>query len=308
MLAHMKMITTFGSRRAAAVAAVVLAGCGLTACGTSAAAPTGDRIAVVASTDVWGSVASAVGGADIQVTAIIHDPSQDPHGYQSSPSDAAKIGAAKLAVYNGNGYDDFFARDLSASPSAGRATIVAFALSGQPAGANEHVFYDLPTVVKVADAVAAQLGRIRPAHASTFTANAAAFDRGVDGLLATARQIGARHPGRQVVVTEPVADYLLRAAGVADGTPTAFEHAVESDTDIPVAAINATTQLITTHRVAAVINNAQTVTNVTTQLVATAHANGIPVVNVTETLPANTTGYLAWMTYQVDNLAQAIGS
>jgi len=257
---------------------------------------------------VWGSVVAAVGGADVQVTAIIHDPNQDPHDYQSTPSDAARISTAKLAVYNGDGYDDFFARDLTTSSPAGRATIVAFALSGQPNSANEHVFYDLPTVTKVADAVAAQLGRVRPAHASTYTANAGAFDRGVDGLLATARQIGVRHPGRQVVVTEPVADYLLRAAGIADGTPPTFEHAVESDTDIPVAAINAVTQLITTHRVAAVINNAQTVTNLTTQLVGTAHANGIPVVDVTETLPANTTGYLAWMTYQIDKLAQAIGS
>jgi len=288
------------------VALLAVAVCGLAACGTSAAAPADGRIAVVTSTDVWGSVVSAVGGADVQVTAIIHDPSQDPHDYQSTPSDAARISTAKLAVYNGNGYDDFFARDLNASSSDGRATIVAFALSGQPASANEHIFYDLPTVVKVADAVAARLGRIQPAHASTFTANAAAFDRGVNGLLATVRQIGVRHPGRQVVVTEPVADYLLHAAGVTDGTPPAFEHAVESDTDIPVAAINATTQLITAHRVAAVINNAQTVTNVTTQLVGTAHANGIPVVNVTETLPAGATGYLAWMTSQVDALAAAL--
>ena len=287
-------------------AVLVLASCGLAACGTSTASPSGDRIPVVASTDVWGSVVAAVGGADVQVTAIIHDPSQDPHDYQSTPSDAARISVAKLAVYNGNGYDDFFARDLAASSSAGRATIVAFALSGKPSSANEHIFYDLPTVTKVADAVAAQLGRIRPAHASTYTANAAAFDRGVNGLLAPARQIGVRHPGRQVVVTEPVADYLLQAAGVTDGTPPAFEHAVEADTDIPVAAINATTQLIAAHRVAAVINNAQTVTNLTTQLVGTAHANGIPVVDVTETLPAGATGYLAWMAGQVDALATAL--
>lgn len=300
----MKMVSNV--RTVAALLA--LATFGLAACGTSAASPADGRIQVVTSTDVWASVVSAVGGNDVRITAIIHDPSQDPHDYQSAPADAAKINSAKLAVYNGNGYDDFFARDLSATPSAGRATIVAFALSGQPASANEHVFYDLPTVTKVADAVAVQLGRIQPARAATFTSNAAAFDRGVNGLLATARQIGVAHPGKRVVVTEPVADYLLHAAGIADGTPPAFEHAVEADTDIPVAAINDATQLITTHRVAALINNAQTVTNVTTQLVATAHANGIPVVNVTETLPADTTGYIAWMTYQVDKLAQAIGS
>jgi zinc/manganese transport system substrate-binding protein len=290
------------------VALALLCAALLSACGTAIATPADGRIQVVASTDVWGSVAAAVGGDDVDVTAIIHNPAQDPHDYQSTPTDAAKISAADLAVYNGDGYDDFFAQDLSATPSTHRATIVAFALSGQPAQANEHVFYDLPTVAKFADKVAIALGHIQPTHASTFTRNAAAFDASVNGLLASVRQIGAQHPGRAVVVTEPVADYLLRAAGIRDATPPAFEHAVESDTDIPVTAINATIDLITAHRVAAVVNNAQTVTNVTGQLTATARTSAVPVVNVTETLPPGTSGYLPWMTAQIEALTKAMGS
>jgi zinc/manganese transport system substrate-binding protein len=290
------------------VAALAVIGVfGVAACGTSAATPTDGRIQVVTSTDVWASVVTAVGGDDVDVTAIIHNPSQDPHDYQSTPSDAAKIDKAQLALYNGNGYDDFFAADLKATPSPSRTAIVAFALSGQSTNANEHVFYDLPTVVRVADAVAAQLSRIQPAHASAFKRNAAAFDGAVNSVLASARQIGAHHPGRSVVVTEPVADYLLTAAGIRDATPPAFEHAVESDTDIPVAAINAATNLITTHQVAALINNAQTVTNVTSQLAAKARTSNVPVVNVTETLPPGVSGYLPWMTAQVKALTAAIG-
>ncbi|HEX5407310.1 MAG TPA: zinc ABC transporter substrate-binding protein, partial [Pseudonocardiaceae bacterium] len=257
------------------------------------------------STDVWGSVAQAVGGRDVDVRAIIHNPNQDPHDYQSTPLDAARIGAAQLALYNGDGYDDFFSADLHATESASRATIVAFDLAGRPASANEHIFYDLPTVIKVADAVAARLGRIQPAHAAEFLSNAKAFDAGVSGLLATARQIGVRHPGRQVVVTEPVADYLLQAAGVVDATPQEFERAVESDTDVPVAALSTTLNLIAGRQVAAVVDNAQTQTSVTDQLTAKAAAAGIPVVDVTETLPQGVSGYLPWMTAQVSALAAA---
>jgi zinc/manganese transport system substrate-binding protein len=289
--------------RVAAALAVTLT---LTGCGPTAS--TNGRIQVVTSTDVWGSVAHAVGGSAVDVTAIIHDPSQDPHGYQTTPSDAAKINTAQLAVYNGNGYDDFFATDLTATQSASRRTIVAFALSGKPAGGNEHIFYDLPTVVRVADALATKLGQLQPSHAADFTHNAATFDRAVNALLASVHQIGARHPGARAVVTEPVADYLLQAAGITDATPPAFERAVESDTDIPIAAINATMNLITGRQVAALVNNVQAETNVTSQLTEKAHAAGVPVVNVTETLPQGTNGYLDWMTTQVNDLAKAMGS
>jgi zinc/manganese transport system substrate-binding protein len=294
--------------RGVALAVALVATLALTACDTTTSVSDG-RIKVVASTDVWGSVASAVGGNAVDVTAIIHNPSQDPHDYQTTPSDAARINAAKLAVYNGDGYDDFFAADLRATPSSGRRTIVAFDLSGKPAdGSNEHIFYDLPTVAKVADAVAHQLGQLRPALATMFAGNAAAFDRGVRELTSAARQIGVTHPGRKVVVTEPVADYLLRAAGITDATPPAFERAVESDTDIPVAAINDANDLITTRQVAALVNNAQAVTNVTGELAAKARSAGVPVVDVTETLPPGVTGYLTWMSRQINDLATAIGT
>src|SRR5882724_6055291 len=291
--------------RRVAIAMALVGTLALAACDTATSVSDG-RIKVVASTDVWGSVVSAVGGNAVDVTAIIHNPSQDPHDYQTTPSDAARINAAQLAVYNGDGYDDFFAADLRATPSSSRRTIVAFDLSGKPAdGSNEHIFYDLPTVAKVADAVAHQLGQLRPAQATTFASNAAAFDRGVHELTFAARQIGVAHPGRKVVVTEPVADYLLQAAGITDATPPAFERAVESDTDIPVAAINDANDLITNRQVAALVNNAQAVTNVTRELAAKAQSAGVPVVNVTETLPAGVTSYLTWMSHQINDLAGA---
>jgi zinc/manganese transport system substrate-binding protein len=276
-------------------------------CGTSNATgdPADGRVQVVTSTDVWGSVARAVGGQHVDVTAIIHNPNQDPHDYQSTPLDAARIGAAQMAVYNGDGYDDFFSADLGATRSAHRVTIVAFTVSGRPASANEHIFYDLPTVTKVADALAVRLGRIQPVHAADFTRNARAFDARVATLLASVRQIGVRHPGKRVVVTEPVADYLLHTAGITDATPPEFEHAVESDTDVPVAALSATLNLIANHQVTAVVDNAQTQTNVTDELTGKARSAGIPVVDVTETLPQGVTNYLAWMTAQVNALTAA---
>jgi zinc/manganese transport system substrate-binding protein len=304
------MVEVAPMARRTGLAGLVIAALVLTGCDASAGIDdaTDGRIQVVTSTDVWGSVAQAVGGPDVDVTAIIHNPSQDPHDYQSTPLDAARIGAAQLAVYNGDGYDDFFPTDLGATPSATRVGIVAFDLSGRQAtdDSNEHIFYDLPTVSRVADAIAVRLGRIQPAHAAVFTRNARTFDAAITRLLATAHRIGTEHPGRRVVVTEPVADYLLRAAGITDATPPAFERAVESDTDVPVEALSDTIDLITAGRVAAVVNNAQAETDVTSQLTDKANSAGVPVVNVTETLPQGSTGYLAWMSAQLDALATAV--
>src|SRR3954468_9883300 len=61
--------------------------------------------AVVASTDVWGSVASAVTGDHATVKSIVTSAVDDPHSFEVSPADAAAITDASLMVYNGGGYD-----------------------------------------------------------------------------------------------------------------------------------------------------------------------------------------------------------
>jgi zinc/manganese transport system substrate-binding protein len=294
------------ARTTAGAAALVLT---LTACGgTSASPPTAQqpgKISVVASTNVWGSVAQAVGGDAVDVKSILNDPAADPHSYSSSATDATELKNAKLAVYNGGGYDDFFTKLVDENGKDVRK-IVTFDVSGKGDGANEHVWYDLPTVKKVADQVATELAAVAPDKASTFQANAKTFGGKIDELATRAAAIGKAKPGLQVVVTEPVPAYLLEAAGVKDATPEEFSKAVEEETDPPAAAIAQITDLVRNKQVAAVVNNEQTETPVTKQLNETASSAGIPVVNVTETLPEGVSGYLDWMTKQVEALSGAL--
>lgn len=287
----------------AAVLALALAGCG----GKTGAQDPGQpaKVSVVASTNVWGSVAKAVGGDGVDVKSIIDDPKADPHAYQSSPTDATDLHNAKLAVYNGNGYDDFFTK-LIQENGQGVPAVVAFDLSGKKQGGNEHVWYDFATVKKVADKIADQLGTIAPDQKATFTANAKAFDGKLDELIGKASAIGQAKPGVQVIVTEPVPVYLLETAGVKDVTPEEFSKAIEEETDPPATAVAETSDLVKDKKVAAVVNNLQTETPVTDQLKSVADAAGVPVVGVTETLPEGANGYLDWMTKQVDALSAAI--
>jgi zinc/manganese transport system substrate-binding protein len=276
--------------------ALVAAGCG----GSDEAAADG-KITVVASTNVWGSVAKAVGGSDVSVQSLINDPSADPHSYNDKPEDATLLTNAKLVVYNGGGYDDFFTKLVSAA-GADAKQINAYALSGYPDGENEHVWYDFATVRKVADKVADELGAIDPSNKDTYEANAKTFDGKLDALATKAAAI----PDGKVVSTEPVAHYLLETAGMTDATPQAFSEAVEEETDPPVLAVADTTDLITNKQIVALVNNDQTETNVTNQLISAAKKAKIPVINVSETLPQGVTGYVEWMTSQVDSLAAAV--
>ncbi|GAB3869577.1 zinc ABC transporter substrate-binding protein [Kibdelosporangium lantanae] len=285
----------------AAALVLTLAACG----GKEAPAAQPGKISVVTSTNVWGSVVQAVGGDAVDVHALISDPAADPHAFQSSPTDAVTLKNAKLAVYNGGGYDDFFAKLVQES-GQGVPTIVTFDLSGKKAGTNEHVWYDLATVKKVADKVAEQLGTAAPDKKDTFAANAKAFDAKLDGLITEAKSIGEAKPGATVVVTEPVPVYLLETAGVKDVTPEEFSEAIEEETDPPATAVAQTTDLVKNRQVAALVNNEQTETPVTKQLKDAAAAAGVPVVGVTETLPEGVTGYVDWMTKQVDALSGAV--
>jgi zinc/manganese transport system substrate-binding protein len=194
-------------RSALPLAIVAVALLGAAGCGGGTGDGSADgKVAVVASTNVWASVVTAVGGADVSVRSLIDNPSADPHSYADKPEDATLLTDADLVVYNGGGYDDFFAK-LADAAGTDAKRVVAFDVSGHPDGANEHVWYDLATVKKVADEVAAGLGVVDPDHRSAYTANAAAFGTRLDELTTKAAAI----PDGEVVATEPVAKYWCPA-------------------------------------------------------------------------------------------------
>ncbi|GAA4551320.1 metal ABC transporter solute-binding protein, Zn/Mn family [Amycolatopsis samaneae] len=295
------------TRVLAAASALSLFALGAAACSSGdkadPAASATDKVKVVAATDVWGSVVAAIGGDKVQVTSIIHDSSADPHSYETTADDALAAKNAKLTLANGGGYDKFF--EKLAGQAGGAKKLVAYDIAA-PGNENEHVWYDLPGVGKIADQVAAGLGEIQPASKQTFEDNAKAFKGKLDALVKKAGEIGATHPDTKVVATEPVAHYLLRTAKITDATPEAFAKAVENESDVPAAALDQFRKLITGKQVKALVNNVQTETAVTKQVVADAKGAGVAVVDVAETLPAGVTGYIDWMTKTVDTLAGAV--
>ncbi len=308
-----------------AAAGVALAGCSTPPNGlpeTSAAAA--GAVKIVTSTNVWAAVATAVGGDLVSVSAVLDDPSADPHSFEATPATKLAMSDAAVVLVNGGGYDDWAietVESLDAPPTVINAVQVsgldaATAAPAQPveesettespeeeAGHeghnhgefNEHVFYDLDSVIRVADALAAQLGVVSPDNATAFTGNAAKFTAKLDTLKEAAADIGSQHPDTDVISTEPVVGYLLEDMGIHDITPEAFSAAVETDAEVSVKDLADTKDLITSRQAALLFNNIQTSGTVTDDLVATAESAGIAVIGVTETLPEGTSDYAGWI-------------
>ncbi|WP_039794744.1 metal ABC transporter solute-binding protein, Zn/Mn family [Nocardia araoensis] len=284
----------------AGIAVGVASALTLTACGSS---DDDGRPSVVASTDVWGDIAAAVAGPDAAVRALITDPSADPHSHETSAVESAALSDADLVVYNGGGYDEFAEKAVAGT---NKRTVDAFALRADQSDDNEHVWYDVRTVDVVADRIAAQLGELDPDKAAAYAGRAATFKNRLAAVTAITGKLAAEHPKTPVLQTEPLAHYLVAAAGADDLTPHEFQEAIEQETDPAPAAVAATQDLLNGKRVRALIYNVQTEDKITKDLRGTAQSAGVTVVEVTETLPDGV-DYIQWQTKNAQALAAALG-
>jgi zinc/manganese transport system substrate-binding protein len=299
----------------------------LTACAPtpgSSRGTAGDGIVdVVASTSVYGNIVSSIGGDKVKVSSIINRTSQDPHSYEATTQDKLAVSKAELVVENGGGYDAFM-ETLATDTGLDHGNVInAVEVSGMTAespasspdasghahghtGLNEHVWYSLPAMSRLADAVADRLAALEPASAETFRTNAATFKNSLGGLetrLAAMKSSAGHVP---VAVTEPVPLYLLEDAGLENETPAEYTAAIEEDADVPPAVLKAAVDLVAGKGVRLLAYNTQTEGPQTVALKKAAETAGVPVVNFSETLPDGES-YLQWMTGNVENISKALG-
>ncbi len=308
----------------AGLAALLLSSCAGSA-GAGAPSSSSGAIEVVTSTNVYGDVVKAIGGDKVNVNAIITKTSQDPHSYEASAQDKLVISKAKLVVENGGGYDEFLHKIADETNVGHENMISAVEVSGlapeeeshsEAASSeeghnhdhgefNEHVWYSLDTMGKLADAVAGKLSSLDAASASTFTANANTFKAKLTELNAKLAALKEGNDHTPVAITEPVPLYLLAAAGLENKTPEAYSAAIEEGTDVPASVLKETTDLVGSGGVRLLAYNEQTEGPQTESVKRAAESAGVPVVNFTETLPEGK-GYVQWMTDNVESITAAL--
>ncbi len=77
------------------------------------------------------------------------------------------------------------------------------------------------------------------------------------------KRFAADHPGAAVATTEPVADYMLQAAGIDNLTPFSMQADIMNGTDPAPQAVSLQDALFSGHRVKAFVYNQQVTDSVT---------------------------------------------
>ncbi|MEP6843772.1 MAG: zinc ABC transporter substrate-binding protein [Pseudolysinimonas sp.] len=289
-------------------AAAIAIGLALASCSGSAYDPPAG-IQVVASTDVYGSLAKTIGGAQANVTSIIDDPAKDPHEYQADARTQLAMSRAQVVIENGGGYDEFVDTMLSASGNTKVSLINAVKLSGYDssvAGFNEHVFYDYPTVGKVVNAIVAAFTTADQSHAALFADRGAKLQVKLRALEGSELNLSAVTEGVGAAITEPVPNYVLAALGMKIVTPVAFSKAIEDGTDAPATVLEQTLATLTSGEAKVLVYNVQTGGPQTDAVLAAAKKAGVPAVPVSETLPPGF-DYVTWQRGVLATIAEALG-
>ena len=256
-----------------------------------------DKISIVTTTNVYSDIAKNIVGKYGTATAIIDKSSVDPHDFDPTTADAKKVAQANIIVANGLGYDSWMnklAKSVDKKP-----VLVGEDLMGLKSGDNPHIWYNLDMPTKYVEYLVKRLSKLDKKHAAYFKENGEKYLAKIDKI----KQLAQANKGDQktVFVSEPVFDYALQEAGYKIGDKK-FEEAIENGTDPSPKTINEMNNAIKQKKIAFFVNNTQASSSTVNAFVKLAKKNNVPVLNVRETIPNNTT-YLAWMKENYQKLA-----
>ena len=248
-----------------------------------------NKISIVTTTNVYSDIAKNIVGKYGTATAIIDKSSVDPHDFDPTTADAKKVAQANIIVANGLGYDSWMnklAKSVDKKP-----VLVGEDLMGLKSGDNPHIWYNLDMPTKYVDYLVKRLSKLDKKHAAYFKENGEKYLAKIDKI----KQLAKANKG------EPVFDYALQEAGYKIGDKE-FEEAIENGTDPSPKTINEMNNSIKQKKIAFFVNNTQASSSTVKSFVKLAKKNNVPVLNVRETIPNNTT-YLAWMKENYQKLA-----
>ena len=293
------------------IGSLALGSCSISGPGGATAAPKGScptaAIPIVVSVDQWGDIVDDLTGDCGDVSTIFKSSSADPHDYEPTPADAAKFTDAKLVVVNGLGYDSWADR-VVATLGTKPAMVNAGRVVGLTTGVNPHIWYGPEFVYKVADAVTAELEQLQPSDATYFEGRRAAWRSAMRAYDAEIAKITAASKAKTFGATEDLFDYMAGRLGLTNETPAGYERSTANESDPAPGDVNEFEHALATHEITVLIYNTQTEGAIPDEIRGAAEAAGVPVVNVTETVPAHYSTFESWQVSQLSNLATALGA
>ncbi|MDL0401843.1 zinc ABC transporter substrate-binding protein [Corynebacterium lehmanniae] len=256
------------------VAAVVAVGASISSCSTE----TADNAEIVATTNVWADVASAVTGSDVD--AIITGDAVDPHHFEPSAKDLARIKGANTVVANGGAYD-------AALYTAAEQDRIIYAIplldehdhehahdhAHMPDSLDEleHAWFAPEKTRKVAEDVAERTG-----------GDASDVKQRIDDIQSKLNAVPHVHIG----MTEPIAAGLVWGTELHDITPEEYVKASLNHQEPSASAVAAFLEQIERGELDMLFVNPQSTNSATQRLADAAKEHNVPVVEIRETPPS----------------------
>jgi zinc/manganese transport system substrate-binding protein len=280
----------------------------LNACagGVASSANNTGMISVVAAENFYGDIAQQLGAGHVSVVSILSDPNVDPHEFESSVQNGVEVSKAQLVIENGADYDTWMDKLLAASPNPNRIVLIAANVASDPLPDNPHLWYGIDNIQTIAQNITADLNKLDSAHKADYDAALTKFQSSLIPIQQKITEIKNKYSGTPVGLTETIFLYQTQPIGLKVMTPFEFEKAVAEGNDPPADTVVTANDQITNREIKVLIYNVQTATPITTNLQNEAKQNNIPIVPVSETMPAGKT-YQSWMLDQLNNLEQALG-
>jgi zinc/manganese transport system substrate-binding protein len=288
-----------------AALATFSAGCGGQS-KSSPAAPSG-VLQVVAAENVWGSIASQLGGTKARVASVITSPATDPHDYEPTAADARTFANAQMVIVNGIGYDPWADKLIAANPVSGRVVLDVGDLVGIKAGGNPHRWYSPQDVQLVINAIVRDYDRLEPQSSDYFERQKRRFETSGFGqykrLITTIKR---KHQGVAVGASESIFAPLAQALGLKLLTPPNFLKAISEGSDPTAADKKTIDRQIAKKQIKVWVFNSQNGTPDVTRITDAARKRGIPVTTITETLAPASASFQDWQSRQLRALAAAL--
>jgi zinc/manganese transport system substrate-binding protein len=207
----------------------------LAACGgdDDSASPPGapakaERPLVVVTTTQLGDIVHQVAGDGAEIHQLLQANS-DPHEYEPRPADIEATAGAKLVIESGNELDHWIKEVVEQSGGSPAELTIApdhtpYKVAGEPDAREDHAdsefdphwWHDPRNVEAAVGAIRDELGKVAPANAATYKANADAYLAKVKtldtGIQTCMDQVPA--PERKLVTSHDAFNYFTERYGI----------------------------------------------------------------------------------------------
>jgi ABC-type Zn uptake system ZnuABC Zn-binding protein ZnuA len=191
----------------------------------------GEKLQVVATTNIVGDVVSQVGGDEIALTTLM-EIGVDPHSYVPTPAGTAAIHDGHVVFANGAGLEAdleemfesaggdavqvYLSQELEHRASGEGPAEADHDHGPEEEGLDPHAWFDVQNVIHWAETIEQTLSALDPANAEAYRANAAAYVEELEDLDAWVVEQVATIPqaNRKLVTNHPAFGYLADRYGL----------------------------------------------------------------------------------------------